>query len=251
MKKLIIITGIAALFFSGCSIYPDADFAVNYTLVQPDEVVRFTNYSDDAVLFEWDFGDGYLSTDVNPAHSYANEGLYTVTLMAQSRDGKIDRASITIEVVYTELEVEVAEWNDQYIIGFIADYCGVWVYDNLNDWRYDDGSRAIVSGTTGYDGKISFLGLNDRSYYIYVEKTDVYGNIIYDNYEIYQDFGVSFILTQSLVLCNYNYWTAWADYYGNKRISRVNQDVSLKSATRKSRIHKNNESKIKIQTNTL
>ncbi len=252
MKKLLLITGILSLFLSGCKIYPDADFAVNHTRVQPDEIVRFTNYSDDAVRYEWDFGDGYMSSAINPEHSYYDEGIYTVTLTAESRDGRIDRASINIEVIFTELEIEVVEWNEYNTIEFIVDDCGVWVYDNFNDWLYDiDGSRAIISGTTGYDGRISFLGLDDRSYYIYVEKTDEYGYIIYDNYNLYQDFGLSYITTQRLVSYNYNYWLAWADYYGNKRISRINQDTELKNTTRKPRMHKNGESKIKIRTNTL
>ena len=252
MKKLLFFSSIIALFLSGCSIYPDADFSVNRTRVQPDEYVYFTNYSDNAVRYDWDFGDGTYSSEINPRHSFYDEGLYTVTLTAESRDGKIDRAYIDIEVIYTELEVEVAEWNEYNTIQFIVDDCGVWVYDNLNDWLYDiDGSRAIISGTTGYDGKISFLGLDDRSYYIYVEKTDAYGYIIYDNYNIYQDFGTSYITTQRLVPYQYNYWLAWADYYGNKRISRVNQDIENKNVKRAPRMHKNRVSKIKIRTNTL
>ena len=254
MKKLLFASSIIALFLSGCSIYPDADFSVNRTRVQPDEYVQFTNYSNNAIRYDWDFGDGTYSTDINPSHSYYNEGYYDVTLTVESRDGKIDRASIRIEVIFTELEIEVAEWNEYNTIEFIVDDCGVWVYDNFNDWLNDiDGSRAIISGTTGYDGKISFLGLDDRSYYIYVEKTDAYGYIIYDNYNIYQDFGLSYITTQRLVPYSYNYWLAWADYYGDKKISRVNQNADLKSitSTRKPRTHKNGESKIKIRTNTL
>ena len=332
MKKLLFISSIIALFFSGCTEYPDANFAVNKTTVQPGEYIQFTNYSDNAIKYEWDFGDGTYSTDINPRHSYSSEGTYTITLTAEGRHGKIDRVSlniaviivypyadfsvdrttvqpgeyvqftnysenaisykwdfddgtfstalnpahsftdegiysvsltaygqngnydiayITIEVIYTELEIEVAEWNEYNIIQFIVDDCGVWVYDNLNEWLYDDGSGAIISGYTGYDGKISFLGLDDRSYYIYVEKTDAYGYIIYDNYNIYQDFGTSYITTQRLVPYQYNYWLAWADYYGNKRISRVNQDIENKNVKRAPRMHKNRVSKIKIRTNTL
>ena len=76
MKKSLLIAGVVSLFLTGCRIYPDADFAVNYTTVQPGEAVVFTNLSDDAVSFEWDFGDGGFSTAVNPSHIYTSEGTY-------------------------------------------------------------------------------------------------------------------------------------------------------------------------------
>ncbi|MEZ4925721.1 MAG: T9SS-dependent M36 family metallopeptidase [Saprospiraceae bacterium] len=35
----------------------------------------------------WDFGDGQTSTDINPVHTYAQEGSYTVTLMVTNNIG--------------------------------------------------------------------------------------------------------------------------------------------------------------------
>lgn len=44
--------------------------------------VSFTNFSQNAVSYSWDFGDGGTSTDENPTHVFAEEGSYTVTLTA-------------------------------------------------------------------------------------------------------------------------------------------------------------------------
>ncbi len=46
--------------------------------------VRFTNTTNtlpgDTISYIWDFGDGLLSTQINPTHKYADTGWYTVTL---------------------------------------------------------------------------------------------------------------------------------------------------------------------------
>jgi PKD repeat protein len=43
-------------------------------------IVSFTNTSDQDGEWIWNFGDGNSSTDENPIHTYAEEGLYEVTL---------------------------------------------------------------------------------------------------------------------------------------------------------------------------
>ncbi len=48
----------------------------------PDPVV-FNNNSANGNDFEWDFGDGTTSTDVNPSHVYSAPGQYTVTLVVK------------------------------------------------------------------------------------------------------------------------------------------------------------------------
>lgn len=42
--------------------------------------VRFRNYSVNAVTWLWDFGDGSFSTEINPAHFFADTGHYQVCL---------------------------------------------------------------------------------------------------------------------------------------------------------------------------
>jgi PKD repeat protein len=47
----------------------------------------FTNTSTDATSYSWDFGDGNISADENPVHTYAYKGQYNVTLTATSSEG--------------------------------------------------------------------------------------------------------------------------------------------------------------------
>jgi len=49
--------------------------------------VTFSNYSQNADSYAWDFGDGNVSTEENPVHTYAEEGTYTISLVAKNADG--------------------------------------------------------------------------------------------------------------------------------------------------------------------
>ncbi|MGM0665974.1 MAG: PKD domain-containing protein [Bacteroidota bacterium] len=61
----------------------------------PDEQVRFYNFSQNASEWEWDFGDGTVSNEFEPAHFYDRPGSYTVKLKAISEYGCVDSMVIT------------------------------------------------------------------------------------------------------------------------------------------------------------
>lgn len=55
-----------------------------FSIVQNGSQVSITNTSQNATDFQWDFGDGNSSTQQEPDHNYANDGNYTITLIASS-----------------------------------------------------------------------------------------------------------------------------------------------------------------------
>jgi len=60
-----------------------ADFDASYTEnCAVPFTVNFQNYSINGSSFEWDFGDGNTSTEVNPTHTYTTLGDFTVSLTA-------------------------------------------------------------------------------------------------------------------------------------------------------------------------
>lgn len=60
--------------------------------------VTFSNFSQNAESSSWDFGDGNMSTDENPTHTYAVAGDYTVTLTVSN--GETDAmSSKTVTIV--------------------------------------------------------------------------------------------------------------------------------------------------------
>lgn len=61
----------------------------------------FTNTSsivDGTLSYTWDFGDGNISSDQDPTHTYAVSGTYTVTLTARSDNGCEDEFTQSVEV---------------------------------------------------------------------------------------------------------------------------------------------------------
>lgn len=68
----------------------------------PDGIVDFTDGSTTAVgvldTWSWDFGDGGISTDENPTHTFTGTGLYTVELTVANDLGCEDLFSFDVEV---------------------------------------------------------------------------------------------------------------------------------------------------------
>jgi PKD repeat protein len=58
-----------------------------FTIDQQDNSVVLTNNSTGGDTFSWDFGDGSMSNDENPAYTYDIEGDYTITLTVTNACG--------------------------------------------------------------------------------------------------------------------------------------------------------------------
>jgi hypothetical protein len=69
---------------------PIASFSSPNSVVCLGEYVEFVNESFDADSMLWDFGDGTLSSELNPTHLYALPGVYDVSLTATDSVSGID-----------------------------------------------------------------------------------------------------------------------------------------------------------------
>lgn len=88
-----------------------ATASFTYLLSQAD--VSFTNNSQNADSYEWDFGDGESSTEANPTHSYAANGFYNVCLTATNAGGS-DNTCQTVNVAISGIEEFISESIDLY-----------------------------------------------------------------------------------------------------------------------------------------
>ncbi|MBI9034244.1 MAG: carboxylesterase family protein [Bacteroidales bacterium] len=66
--------------------------------------VSFNNLSEEAIAYSWDFGDGNFSNEVNPIHTYAELGQYTVTLEILNDIQSWDTVMKTINVGYDHID---------------------------------------------------------------------------------------------------------------------------------------------------
>lgn len=80
---------------AGAGFQPSADFIDITDGLLP---ISFTDQSTDAVSWQYDFGDGMMSTDANPTHTYNEPGFYTVIQSVESADGCTSYATQLIEV---------------------------------------------------------------------------------------------------------------------------------------------------------
>ncbi|HEX8514947.1 MAG TPA: PKD domain-containing protein [Bacteroidia bacterium] len=59
---------------------------------------KFHNQSSNAVSYSWQFGDGGVASIAEPSYTYADKGIYNVTLIAVSDEGCADTANREIEI---------------------------------------------------------------------------------------------------------------------------------------------------------
>lgn len=63
------------------------------------EVVSFTNESEKASIYSWDFGDGTTSTAENPEHRFLQSGEYEVILTATNEQGRSKKRKQKISIL--------------------------------------------------------------------------------------------------------------------------------------------------------
>ncbi|MBK6522254.1 MAG: PKD domain-containing protein [Sphingobacteriaceae bacterium] len=69
--------------------------ASSYTINSTKDPIAFTNNSQQASIYSWDFGDGNFSTQTSPSHVYASAGFYNVVLIASNQYSCTDTARRT------------------------------------------------------------------------------------------------------------------------------------------------------------
>lgn len=86
---------------------PSVGFGADPIVGEPPLIVTFDNNSTGADSYVWNLGDGNSSEEAGTfIHSYDEVGEYDVVLVGTTNNGCTDQATITIEVIYPEMEYE-------------------------------------------------------------------------------------------------------------------------------------------------
>ena len=113
---------------------------VSFTVSINDKTATFTNTTENATSYSWDFGDqSALSTDENPTHVYEAYGDYDVRLTATGGGGKVTHL-MTISVVKV--------WPKITIDGDFSDWDSIPAFYS----GYGDASGALTEAKVTADG---------------------------------------------------------------------------------------------------
>lgn len=108
--------------------------------------VQFTNGSQGAASYTWNFGDGGTSTNTDPDHTFTTPGDYPVVLVAISNQGCSDTATLVITVDSCDFHFYIPNTftpnhdatNDAWkVFGTCVDQLRVYIYNRWGEEIYD------------------------------------------------------------------------------------------------------------------
>ena len=118
---------------------PAAAFSFDYTL--GETVVNFSNTSTNADSYNWDFGNGEMSTAISPSHNFGTDGTYTVTLTATNGCG-----SVTTTETITIITIPIPDFSAAEQVGcvpFTVTFNDESTTNATNwDWSFEGGVPA-------------------------------------------------------------------------------------------------------------
>ncbi len=118
MKKLILFPTLFLLIvLSNCKKEepPVASFTVNTTVTETNQTLTFTNTSQNADSYQWEFGDGMISAEANPLHAYTLSSTFRVTLTATNEAGSDTMSqSINVYDFMDDFSMGDSKWDFDY-----------------------------------------------------------------------------------------------------------------------------------------
>jgi PKD repeat protein len=123
-----------------------------YTGTEGIEIILNGSNSSDADgsigYYAWDFGDGTTGTGVNPAHIYAQNGTYSVTLTVTDDSGAPNTSTTTATIADTDPEANFtgspASGSEPLTVVFTDDSTS---YDGITAWAWDFNNDGTVDST--------------------------------------------------------------------------------------------------------
>lgn len=169
MKKLMFLGYFTMLLALGCSDdestpggsnQPIADFS----FTNDQSVFSFTNLSQNATEYQWDFGDlKFYSHEENPVYTYAIGGEITVSLTATNAAGETDFVAKKImapEIIIIDISIdgEFEDWEDVEVTAENAS--GAGSIQKMKIWAGGDKVNIYVEGNKSMQMELVDMFIN-------------------------------------------------------------------------------------------
>lgn len=160
MKKFLLVS-VIGLFLMGCgddtptpsAVKPNANFLISQMGNYAPSAVQFSDNSEHAVNYYWNFGDGGSSTEPNPKHIFSKGGNYNVTLKVMNVTGE---STLTKTVVINNAPTKL-KITSLVLTGYplVDSYGGGWdsgsgpdiypeITNNVNTYTYVNNRKSDV-----------------------------------------------------------------------------------------------------------
>jgi PKD repeat protein len=118
-------------------------FGISSTSICVGEPVFFSDSSINASVHSWDFGDGPVSSQVQPSHTYAQAGQYTITLITWDSTGCSSAYTYPQPITVHPKPDALATINDSAFctyepVAFVNESQGGFAYN----WQFGDGTSS-------------------------------------------------------------------------------------------------------------
>jgi parallel beta-helix repeat protein len=147
---------------------PVVNTNIHFTLNEGENITFHANASDangDPLTYDWDFGDGNISSLVNTSHIYQDNGLYNVTLTVTDDSGASAISHILVNVlnvcpvVSLGPDLTLSEGDTVLLAASATDASPVdtlsYYWDLNNDGIYDDAIGETVNWSWYDDGQFN------------------------------------------------------------------------------------------------
>lgn len=149
------------IFASVEFLLPEANFSFSNNMLTVD----FTNLSQNINTVNWDFGDGNMSTSLNPIHTFSQTGTYNVQLII-TNDCGIDSfsQSIYVEVVEANFTLDEAGGCVTHTVNFQNNSLGtidslLWTFEGGEPMISTDDNPQVVYNSSGiFDVQLEVYG---------------------------------------------------------------------------------------------
>lgn len=118
----------------------------------------FQNNSLYGKRFDWNFGNGQISSETNPAANYLKAGVYNVDLIATNKFECKDTIRKTVQM-NQKPKAQFSMDKDKGCIPLSVSFLNESLYANYSKWNFDDGNTSANTSTSNQFTKVGDLNI--------------------------------------------------------------------------------------------